>query len=67
MSIEEKKQRYISQVHNETRNRGISSEEIPVVINKTGFMSVMEKYPEEKMHDDISDTVDDILAIASAR
>ena len=41
----EKQDAYIAKVHNEMKRRGFTSEEIPVVINKTGFLSALEEYP----------------------
>lgn len=62
---EEKKQKYIAKVYNEMKKRGFTSEEIPNVIEKTGFMFVMEEYPEEQMHYAVEDAVDEILITAS--
>lgn len=64
---EEKKQKYIDMVHKEMRRRGYTPEQIPMVIGKTGFMTVMEQYPEEQMHYSIEDAVDEIMFVASLR
>ena len=67
MVSEEQKKRYILNVHNEMLRRGLTTEEISVVIGKTGFMSVMEKYPEEQLHYDVRDAVDEIMLTAATR
>ena len=64
---EEKKNKYISKVHAEMKRRGLSSEEIPAVIGKTGFTMALNSYPEEQLHHDISETVDEILLTAARR
>jgi hypothetical protein len=65
MVTEEMKNDYISKIYNELNRRGVSSEEIPIVIGKTGFMSVMQDYAEEQMHYSIQDAVDEILLTAA--
>jgi hypothetical protein len=62
---EKNKQEYILKVHKEMLQRGIKQNDIPKVIAKTGFMSAMQSYPEEQMHYDVSDAVDEILQIAA--
>ncbi len=64
---QEKKNEYIADVHEEMRRRGLSDSEIPIVIGKTGFMSVMEKYAEQQLHYDVRDAVDEILVTAAAK
>jgi len=64
---EEKKMNYLKKVHTEMKRRGLTSVEIPTVINKTGFMMALENYPEEQLHYDVSETVDEILLIAARR
>lgn len=49
------------------KNRGLTEEEIPVVIGRTGFMEAIEQYPEEQLHYDISDAVDEIILTAARR
>lgn len=61
---EEKKNTYISYVHEELLRRGFTSEEIPRLIAKTGFMAVMEEFPKEQMHYDVRDAVDEIILTA---
>lgn len=63
----EKKQAYIDDVQTEMRRRGFTSEEIPVIIGKTGFMDALEKYPEEQLHYDVSDAVDEIIMTAARK
>ncbi len=65
MVTKEKQNAYIAKVHNEMKRRGFTSEEIPVVINKTGFLSALEEYPEEQLHYDVSDAVDEIIMTAA--
>jgi hypothetical protein len=60
-------QAYISKIHEEMKNRGLTEEEIPVVIGRTGFMEAIEQYPEEQLHYDISDAVDEIILTAARR
>lgn len=62
---EEKKKKYIDKVYDEMKRRGFTADEIPIVISKTGFMIAIEEYPEEQMHYDIADTVDEILFTAT--
>lgn len=64
---EEKKNNYLEMVYTEMRRRGLSSAEIPIVIGKTGFMSALENYPEEQLHYDVSNAVDEILLTAARR
>ena len=61
----EKQEAYIAKVHNEMKRRGFTSEEIPAVINKTGFLAALEEYPEEQLHYDVSDAVDEIIMTAA--
>ena len=61
----EKKNAYVEKVHNEMKRRGFTSDEIPVVIGKTGFLSALDKYPEEQLHYDVSDAVDEIIMTAA--
>ena len=60
-------QAYISKIHEEMKNRGLTEEEIPVVIGRTGVMEAIEQYPEEQLHYDISDAVDEIILTAARR
>jgi len=63
----EKKNAYIKDVHAEMKRRGFTSEEIETVIGKTGFMNALEQYPEEQLHYDVSDAVDEIIMTAAKR
>ena len=38
-----------------------------MVIGKTGFMKAIELYPEEQMHYDIADAVDEIIMVAAKK
>ena len=62
---EEQKNRYIGYVHDELKRRGVEESDIPRVIGKTGFMACMEEYPEQQMHYDPADAVDEILVTAA--
>ncbi len=64
-SIEERKKRYIVDIYAEMEKRGISNADAPRVINKTGFMSALNEYPEEQMHYDVYDAVNEILLVAA--
>lgn len=61
------KENYTKMVHGEMRRRGFSPAEIPIVIGKTGFTQALEQYPEEQMHYDPYDAVNEILAIAAKK
>lgn len=64
---EEQKKRYLSYVYEEMHRRGLSQDEIPIVIGKTGFMKALNEYPEVQIHYDPADAVDEILVIAVRR
>ena len=63
----EKKNAYLAKVYNEMERRGFTTEEIPVVISMTGFLSALEEYPEEQFHYDVSDAVDEILVTTAKK
>lgn len=63
--IEDKKKKYKEKVYKEMLRRGFTEVEIPRVINKTGFMAALNEYPEEQMHYDVEDAVDEILLVAA--
>ena len=63
----EKQSAYIAKVHNEMKRRGFTSKEIPKIIGKTGFLSALEEYPEEQLHYDVSDAVDEIIMTAARK
>ncbi len=67
MTLEEKKKMYIEDVYMEMKKRGFTASEIPMVIGKTGFMKAIELYPEEQMHYDIADAVDEIIMVAAKK
>ena len=58
---------YAFHTDEEMKSRGLTEEEIPVVIGRTGFMEAIEQYPEEQLHYDISDAVDEIILTAARR
>lgn len=62
---EEIKKDYIEKIHAEMKRRGLTADEITKIIAKTGFMTAIEQYPEEQLHYDISDTVNEILLTAA--
>ncbi len=63
----EKKEAYIDDVHSEMKRRGFTSDEIKVIIGKTGFMEAIDKYPEEQLRYDVSDAVDEIIMTAARK
>ena len=65
LSLEASKQEYLADVYAELERRGAEKGDIPRIIAKTGFMSVLEKYPEEQLHYDVENTVDEILMTAA--
>ena len=67
MSIitEAMKKNYIAMVHEEMIRRGFAPKEIPQIIGKTGFMKALELYPEEQLHYDPYDAVNELLVIAA--
>ncbi len=67
MNMEEKKKLYIEEVYSEMKKRGFTSVEIPMIIDKTGFMDAINQYPEEQLHYDISDAVDEIITLAAKK
>ncbi len=64
-TMEEMKNSYLADVYAELEGRGISQNDAVRVIGKTGFMSALEKYPEEQLHYSITDAVDEILLVAA--
>lgn len=64
--IEQLKDKYIKCVYDEMRRRGYKDMEIPQVIEKTGFMSVICEYPEEQLHCSIEDAVDEIIFVEAS-
>lgn len=64
-TIDERKTIYLADVYAEMEKRGISNADAPRVIGKTGFMSALDKYPEEQMHYDVYDAVNEILLVAA--
>ncbi len=63
----EKKEAYIDDVRSEMKRRGFTSEEIPAIIGKTGFMEAIDRFPEEQLHYDVSDAVDEIIMTAARK
>ena len=57
---------YSNRVFEEMLERGYTESEALKIIDKTGFRDALEKYPEEQLHDSISDAVDEILFVAAA-
>lgn len=66
LTIQERKRSYLTEIYAELHNRGIAKEDIQRVINKTGFMSALEDYPEEQMHYSVKDAVNEILVVAAS-
>ena len=63
----EKIKAYIEDVYVEMKHRGFTEDEADYVISKTGFMDAIEKYPEEQLHYDVSDTVDELIMVAAKK
>ena len=59
------KQWYLDEVYKEMARRNIREENIPKVINRTGFLKVLEQCTEEQFHYAIESAVDEILEVAS--
>jgi len=56
---------YEIKIFEELKRRGISEDDIPKVIAKTGFMDALHDYPEEQLHYPVSCAVDEILITAA--
>ena len=65
MRIDERKKRYIKKIYEEMRKRGFTSEEIPKIISRTGFMDALNYCPEEQMLIAVEDAVDEIIVTAA--
>ncbi len=65
MDIEKTKKEYLDDVYQEMGYRGFTTEEIPRVIAKTGFMGALNKYTEEQLLYSIEDAVDEIMLVAA--
>ncbi len=57
---------YSNRVFEEMLERGYTEDEVAYIIDKTGFREALDKYPEEQLHDSISDAVDEIIFVAAA-
>lgn len=62
---QEKKDAYLQDVYTEMKNRGFMDEEIPKIIGKTGFLSALDIYPEQQLHYEVSDAVEEIITTAA--
>jgi hypothetical protein len=62
---QEMKDEYLQDIYAEMKKRGFQEDEIPRVIGKTGFMGALEKYPEEQLHYDVFDAVNEIITVAA--
>lgn len=62
---QEKKDEYLQDIYTEMKRRGFQEDEIPRVIGKTGFMTALEKCPEEQFHYSIFDAVNEIITTAA--
>ena len=65
-NLEEMSEWYTNRIFEEMLERGYTEEEVTYIIDKTGFREALDKYPEEQMHDSISDAVDEIIFVAAA-
>lgn len=66
-SIEIRKNNYLQKVYKELNHRGISTSDIPKVIAKTGFIAVLDEFPEEQLHYSVKNAVNEILAVAATK
>lgn len=64
-TIQERKEAYLADIYAELGRRGLSDTEAPLVIGKTGFINALNQYPEEQMHYDVYDAVNEILLVAA--
>ncbi len=62
---QEKIDAYLKDIYTEMKSRGFQADEIPRIIEETGFMTALEKYPEEQLYYEISDAVDEIIETAA--
>ena len=62
---EEMKQEYLEMLYEEMMHRGITKDEIPRIIGKTGFMEAFEEYPDIQLHYHPTDAVNEILLTAA--
>ena len=63
--FEKRKEEYLQRVYKELNHRGITDAEIPCVLNKTGFISALNDYPEEQLHYSVKSAVNEILVTAA--
>lgn len=66
LELEKRKLKYSADVRAELELRGISEKDVDKVIGKTGFVSTLNKYPEEQMHYSVRDAVNEILLVAAS-
>lgn len=66
LELEQRKLKYSADVRAELELRGISKKDVDKVIGKTGFISTLNKYPEEQMHYSVRDAVNEILLVAAS-
>lgn len=66
LELEKRKLKYSADVRAELVLRGISEKDVDKVIGKTGFVSTLNKYPEEQMHYSVRDAVNEILLVAAS-
>ena len=64
LELEQRKLKYSADVRAELELRGIM--DVDKVIGKTGFVSALDKYPEEQMHYSVRDAVNEILLVAAS-
>lgn len=63
-TLEQRKTKYSADVRAELELRGVL--DVDKVIGKTGFVSALNKYPEEQMHYSVKDAVNEILLVAAS-
>ncbi|WP_044937873.1 hypothetical protein [Pseudobutyrivibrio sp. LB2011] len=63
--LENKKHQYIEKIYKEMKRRGFTFVESRAIIQKTGFIAALNEYPEEQLHYDVSDAVNEIIMTAA--
>lgn len=64
LDLELRKHDYIAKVYEEMKRRGLTFAESRAVIQKTGFKDALNDYPEEQLHYDVSEAVNEIIMTA---
>lgn len=57
----EAKREYRDLLYDELKSKGYSSSEANFIIDKSDFISLMEKYPKEVFHESVTNMADDMI------